>query len=233
MDMPALWRMGIDPMTLWDYQQIMRPGKGLRNYQEFSIAEYWLCDALHVLTSNDVPLPPDFPRLRLAMPGRAFAPDYFTHDSYKIVSQRLKEAMAQPEEVVQFFPIELVKSSPRAKAQNYQLMRVIAQQSAMDLARSDCELEDFTNRITGVTSKVPRDISRMVLRDDLQPNSEIFRIEESSARVLASDALALRVLRAGCTGIEFRDPSDWEGRMTILHIRSVDGITERRVGFLE
>ena len=233
MDMPSLWLMRTDPMALWDYQQILRPGKGLLNYQEFSISEYWLCDALHVLTSDDVPLPPDFPRLRLAMPGRAFAPDYFSHGRYDIVSQRLKEAMAQPEGVVQFFPIELVKSSPKAKAQNYQLMRVIAQQSAMDLERTECRLEDFTNRITGVTSKVPRNISRMVLRDDLRPSSEIFRIEESSADVLASDALALRVLRAGCTGIEFRDPSDKQGGKTILHIRTVDGITERRVGFLE
>ena len=233
MAMPSLWLMRSDPMALWDYQQIMRPGKGLSNYQEFSIAECNLRDTLHVLTSDDVKLPSDFLRLRLAMPGRAFAPDFISHGIYDIVSQRLKEAMAQPEEVVQFLPIELVKSSPRAKAQNYQLIRILARQPAMDLERSDCELEDFTNRITGVPGKRPRDISRMVLRDDLRPHSEIFRVDESPTYVLASDALVLRVLRAGCTGIEFRDPSDWEGRMTIQHIRSIDGITERRVGFLD
>ncbi|MBV9782488.1 MAG: hypothetical protein JO264_01580, partial [Acidisphaera sp.] len=121
-----------------------------------------------------MPLPEDFPTLRLAMPQEAIAPDFFHYDGYRIVSRRLRDAVAQPEDVVQFIPIELVSGSPRARAQHYQLMHLLARQPAMDLDRSECTLEDFTDRITGQPRKRAVFIDRFVLLDNLQPRTEIF-----------------------------------------------------------
>jgi len=40
----------------------------------------------------------------------------------------------------------------------------------------------------------------LALRENLVPRTEIFRLEESSTDILVTDAVAGRVLRAGCTG---------------------------------
>jgi hypothetical protein len=50
---------------------------------------------------------------------------------------------------------------------------------------------------------------------------------------MVTDALAERVLRAGCTGMEFRHSEDERWGEHIVHFRTSDGIGERRVGFLD
>jgi hypothetical protein len=103
----------------------------------------------------------------------------------------------------------------------------------MDLVRSDCVLEEFTHRLTGERMTWPRNIRRFVLLDNLIPQTEIFRIAEIRSRILATDALAERVLRAGCTGLEFSHPDNlWSGKRVERH-RTADGIAEQRVGFLD
>jgi hypothetical protein len=67
----------------------------------------------------------------------------------------------------------------------------------------------------------------------LIPQTEIFRIAEITSSMLVTDALAERVLRAGCTGLEFAHPDNlWSGKR-VERYRTADGIAERSVGFLD
>ena len=65
------------------------------------------------------------------------------------------------------------------------------------------------------------------------PRTEIFRLEESPTYILVTDAVAGRVLRAGCTGMEFSDPANRQGGKRGVHYRTADGIADRRIGFLD
>jgi hypothetical protein len=51
--------------------------------------------------------------------------------------------------------------------------------------------------------------------------------------VLVTDAVAERVLRAGCTGMEFFDPANRYSGKRVVRYRTADGIAERRIGFLD
>lgn len=188
-------------------------------------------DSSNVLTSDDIPLPDGFPAPRLALPRKGFAPDYFVFGIYHFCSRRLRDARAQPEHVIQFTPVDLVDDGEEARAQDYRLRRVLAQQPAMDLDRSDCKLEDSTNRITGETTKYPRWVERFVLLDGLRAQTEIFRMAETPTDVLVVDALAERVLRARCTGMAFSDPAKLQHAMHVERYRTATGTGERNVGF--
>ncbi len=102
--------------------------------------------------------------------------------------------------------------------------------NSMDVAIAQAELRDTTNSLT--SDDVPF-IERFVFIDGLQPRTDIFRIEESPTYILVADPVAEGVLRAGCTRMEFADPADLQHGMRVKHYRTVDGIAQRRVHFLD
>ena len=165
------------------------------------------------------------------MPPNDYAPDYLKCGSYTFCSRRFREALATPDDVVQFVPIDLVAGGAKARAQDYQLMRVLLSRPTMDLDRSDCKEELITNRLSGRTRRYATSIDRFVLRDDFDPDVEIFRIEENSSFVVATDALAERVLRARCVGMEFSHIDGPQEGPRIKRHRTVDGIGERWVDY--
>lgn len=232
---PSLWFMGIDPDTLWDFGQLLlkEDSLGLLNSREVELALYELQKRTNSLISDDLRLPDGFPILQLVLPDSGFAPDFLTYEGYWFCSRSLREALAQPDHVVQFAPVEIIAGGEEVRAQDYRVLRVLARQKAMDLDRSECELEDWVNRITGIPQKVPRFIERFVLLDDLQPRTEMFRVDESSSHVLVADAVAERVLRAGCTGLEFTDPACPRHGPRVVRYRTADGIGEKRVHMLD
>jgi len=227
-----LWLMKTDPDVLWTFSQALLRDKrlGIINTREFRLAEYALDDPNGTLMSDDVPLPANFPTLRLAMP-KDIAPDLFSYDSFTIVSRHLKDALAQPENIIQFVPVELVQGGPQAEARDYHLMRILPRQPAIDLDRSECQVEERTNRVTGERFLWPMDIRRFILLDGLCARTEIFRVAEIPSRVLVTDAVAERVLLARCTGVEFSDPSNRQGGKRVERYRTLNGVAERKVGF--
>ena len=101
----------------------------------------------------------------------------------------------------------------------------------MDPARSDCEVEEVTHHTTGNPVRTVTWIDRLALLDGLEPRSEIFCLGEMETWIMVTDALAARVLAAGCTGREFRDPEIDRGGKYVERFRTRTGIAERRVGF--
>ena len=47
----------------------------------------------------------------------------------------------------------------------------------------------------------------LALRADLVARSDLFWVDEVPVCLLATDALAERVMQAGCTGVQFDDPA--------------------------
>ncbi|WP_264712943.1 imm11 family protein [Limobrevibacterium gyesilva] len=173
---------------------------GVQNTREMLLAETLLRDTTHRLNSVALPWPDGYPVPRLGLPNKGFAPDYFRFGSYSFGSRRLRDVMALPENVVQHVPIELISGGEAVRDQDYRLLRVVAMQPAVDLDRSECEIEERISLVTGQPFKIMKNVVRFVLLDGLQPRTEVFCIEEICSRILGVDAFAERVLRAGCTG---------------------------------
>ena len=171
-------------------------------------------------------LPRDFLRPRINLPEHDFAPDYFDVGPVTLVSHRLRSVLAQPETVIQYHPIELVRGGPAVRAQDYRWMNILACHPAIDRAKSIFETDQLVNYKTGERTPFIRDYTRMVFRDDIDPGAEIFRVAEDLVTVLATDALAERVMRAGCTGIAFEDPETFCARGPIHRYRAATGIVE-------
>jgi hypothetical protein len=233
------------PPQLWFLRQANRTGAALDhifnkesdighlNWGDFHSALVALQRSMPVWDSGLVPLPSDFPKPVLAMPKANFAPDMVWLTGLILASRKLREVLDQPGDVVQFSPVEIVSGNAAAYAQDYRLMRVLARQPVMDVERSECESEWFTSPFTGETVMLTQFVKYLSLLPGLVPASEIFCVAESRGHILVTDALAARVLESGCTGIEFQNADDRLSGTRIEHLRTVNGIAERRVGFLK
>ena len=202
---------------------------GVLNTGDLLDAEYNLQDATG---DFDGRWPESYPHPVAALPDWPFAPDFWTFGRYEFASRRLRDALAQPGDVVQFLPFDLVRASAAARRQDYRWMRVLARQEGLDLARC-IGIKERPHAVTGKPVRSFANIDSFALRSDLAPLTEIFRLEESPTYILVTDAVAGRVLQAGCTGMEFSDPANRQGGKRVDRIRTADGIAERRVGFLD
>lgn len=232
MQFPALWFVKEDPDIGYAFgEALMQDASlGILNTRQLLDAEYDLLD-----TTGDFDGPwPDTDTLPVAaLPDWPFAPDFWTFGRYEFASRRLRDAIAQPGDIVQFLPFDLVRASAAARAQDYRWMRVLARQYGLDLARCDCRVVERPHAETGKPVRSLSNIDFLALRQDLAPLTEIFRLEESPTFILVTDALAARVLRAGCTGTVFSDPAIRHSGKRVVRYRTIDGIAERRIGFLD
>ena len=156
--------------------------------------------------TGDPIIPVGSPHPIMSLPAN-FAPDYFELEDWMFVSQRFRDALAQPPNVVQYWPVELIEASEAAWKQDYLMLRVLAWQSAMDMSRSIYKQEEITNRRTGEKLTAIHWIDRFVPLPGLNAQSAIFRSLENGLSILVTDALAERVMQAGCEGVCFREPA--------------------------
>jgi hypothetical protein len=232
---PQFWILTEDRDTAGEFDVYLSMDKtlGVTNDTELADARYALAVRRGGADTFNAPLPQDFLRPRLGLPPQDFAPDYFSFGGYYFCSRRFRDALAQSEEVVQYCAIELTGVGEEVRAQDYRWLRVLATQPAMDIERSECEARELTNILTGKTFISVRFIDRFAWHPGLVLRSEVVRIAESTTYILATDALAERVLRAGCTGVEFHHPDDPQSGERVERIRTIDGIREKRVHFLD
>ena len=182
------------------------PENRVVNHAEFDEMLTELLYTRSMKIAGDPLIPDGSPRPILSMPPLDFEPDFFNHQNLLFVSRRLREALAQPPDVVQYWPVDLIRASDEAYEQDYMLMRILAWQEAMDKDRSIYTREDIVNRRAGEELVFISYIQSFVPRPDLVPRTEIFRSAESGLTIFVTDALAERVLRAGCDGVSFREP---------------------------
>jgi hypothetical protein len=228
-----------EPPTLWQWREDVRSGArfdrlcardrtlGVRNQMEIADAEAALKIAANWVTVDAHPLPGGFLEPRLALPQTGFAPDYFSCGGCAFASRKLRDVLSQPKEVVQWAPVELVAGGAEARAQAYRWMRVLAFQPAMDMKRSQYEAEQGRDRMTGEPRLRAVWVDRYVLLEGLEARTEVFYVEETYATVLVTDGLAERVMRAGCTGVAFRDPTLPQHTGGLRRFRTATGVVVR------
>jgi hypothetical protein len=163
-------------------------------------------------------------------PSDGFAPDWFSFDSLDYCSEKLAAALAQPPDVIQLLPMKLICDGEAALAKNYRVIRILAHQPAMDLLRSEYSFSSDKGLDSNTIFFGLGFVEKFVLLPGFKPETEIFRVEENPViRILATDALAERVLKAKCTGIRFEhiDNPDYSGGepYTIRTARGVKVIT--------
>ena len=151
------------------------------------------------------PYPPDFPtpRVRFAE-GRL--PDYNRIQNLAFVSDRLRRAMDLPDDVVQFLPIKNLNRPPRARVARYSLLHVLASARAVDGERSECHLDRYRSAKTGAEVLELAGLTLIRFLPDFAQSCDLFREAAAPTITLVTDALAQRVISAGCTGVQFRHP---------------------------
>jgi hypothetical protein len=230
-DPNQIWRVKEDVYTSFIFGNMCVKDEtiGIRNEEEMDKSYREITENIDGSLYDYVRLPPEFPIPIMHFPSSGFAPDYFSFGSVDFCSARLRDALAQPADVIEYTPIDLRCDGAKAIAQEYQRMRILAVQPAMDMQRSLYETAEWVHPETGETSILIRDVEKLVLQEGFWPRTEIFCIEERSLDVFAIDALAERVLKAGCTGLEFShlETPDYDIDIPVT-IRTKRGVSLRK-----
>lgn len=114
--------------------------------------------------------------------------------------------MDLPADAAQFVPVSNVSRPPRARAARYTLLRVLAAARAIDGGRSDCHVDRPVSAKTGTEFLRFTGVTAIRFLPGFVAPAGLFREAAAPTLVFATDALAERVVAAGCTGVQFRHP---------------------------
>jgi hypothetical protein len=141
------------------------------------------------------------PTARIEFTVEDFGDDCFRLGRFMFVSEAMRRAMALGPSDIQYFDVDSSQSAPLPRSKRYQLMHVPVAEDVTDPARSDYQ---FRHRPEGNELWGAPDV--VAFRPDAEPAHEIF-YDRFFKIALCTDAFAMRVLRAGCTGMRFLDPA--------------------------
>lgn len=147
-----------------------------------------------------------------------FDADYFTWGGYSFVSERMREAMALDPSQVRFLELDDSQSAPLPRSKNFRMMELDTVENVSDLERTPYTMTQYGPD----APLVPYLCGPLAIRSDAAPEHDLFYDEYFDTELLCTEALALRVLKAGCTGIRFRYPEAEE--MLYRTLRGVEKI---------
>jgi len=161
---------------------ILRDHHLLNRDQTFALSLFW--------QSRQEPIPAAHLQLRV----EDFDEDYFKSDGCYFVSERFRQAMALGPSTVRYFDVDATWSAPLPRSKNYQIMAPLVEDDVLDWKPT---VEFFTPPIIDSPA---RDLH---MRPGAVPKHELFTDKNLQQPVLCTDALAQRILEAGCTGMRF------------------------------
>jgi hypothetical protein len=159
------------------------------------------------------------PIAQLKLTLQTFDIDCFMFESRTFVSERMRDAMALEPSAVQFFDVDASRSAPVPRSMNYKIMVVPVAEDVSDLSKSSFMTTELPGGVT-----LPMNVQRIAVRPDFQPVHELFH-DRFFAEAFCTDQLAVRVLKAGCTGVRFFDPAQLSLAMP-MRFRTLRGIEE-------
>jgi hypothetical protein len=163
---------------------------------------------------------PQFPTARLKLTWDEFDVDCFSWETYTLVSERMRDAMAMSPSEVQFFDVDASESAAGPRSKAYKLMNVAVAEDVADLERSKYTL----SKLSPESEWLPLGPTHIAIRANASPTHDMFHESFFRGHVFCNDALAMRVLEAGCTGIRFLDFSEQITRPP--RFRTLRGIEE-------
>jgi hypothetical protein len=158
------------------------------------------------------------PAATLVLTLEDFNVDFFEWGGSAFVSERMRDAMALDASQVRFFEVDDSQSAPLPRSKNYQMMEPKVAEKVLDLKRTQHQMRP----ILPDAPFVPFVTGRLALRPDAAPKHDLFYDGFFTKELFCSDAFALRVLRAGCTGLTFRDPDSRGDRNLFRTLRGVE-----------
>lgn len=199
-----LWLLTDDPATSQAGIYPRSGGRVLNGAEVFEASAAFNASLLGDGPWSD-PWPPDFPRPRVRF-AEGRLPDYNVVQNMPFISDRMRRAMALPEHDAQLLSVRNVSRPPRARSARYSLLHVLAHARAIDGERSDCHVDRPVSAKTGEQVLRFTGLTGIRFLSGLEPPADLFRETAAPMVVLATDALAERVIAAGCTGVQFRHP---------------------------
>jgi hypothetical protein len=179
-------------------------------------------------------------RPELDIPVEDFDADYFKWDGWIFVSERMRQAMALPPSAAHFVDVDSSRSAAMPRSKNYQIMEPTVFEAVLDPEASDyamtsadyyrdmlngedadreliqnmLALQDSNSQMIGAEPESdlgPQYIRRLAVRQDTVSAHDLVYDRFFKSLLLCTEAFAARVLKAGCTGMRFMDPTTYRG----------------------
>ena len=141
------------------------------------------------------------PTAKLELTLESFDVDCFLMGSFTLVSEKMRCAMALGPTEIQYFEVDASQSARLPQSKCYQIMHVPVTEDVSDPKNSEYSCHHSPNgsvRPVGAPDA-------LAFRPDAEPTHEIF-YDRFFKIIYCTDEFALRVLRAGCSGMRFFDP---------------------------
>jgi hypothetical protein len=143
----------------------------------------------------------ELPTAKLELTLKNFDFDCFPWGMFTLVSEKMRSAMALGPADVQYFEVDSSQSARLPQSKHYQIMHIPVTEDVSDPKNSDYTYRHHSDG--SVTGGSPIAVA---FRPDAEPTHEIF-YDRFFKVIYCTDEFALRVLRAGCSGIRFFDPA--------------------------
>jgi hypothetical protein len=158
------------------------------------------------------------PAADLILKREDFDVDYFAWGGCNFVPERMRQAMALDSSEIRFFEVDASQSASLPRSKNYQMMEPTVMEDVLDVVKSG-----HSQIAPGHFE--PLHIDSMSDRQDAAPTHDLFYERSCSWILLCTDLLAMRILKAGCTGMTFTDPNRHHGGAASRY-RTLRGIEE-------
>jgi hypothetical protein len=159
------------------------------------------------------------PVAQLKVTLKNFQTDCFLWESRTFVSERMRNVMALRPTEIQYFDVDASESAPLPRSMNYKIMVIPVTEEASvpkGSASIDQQLTEF--------EKATGQVLQLAVRPGFTPVHPLFHDKET-LEPFCTDEFAMRVLKAGCTGVRFFTP----GKLNLaepMRFRTLKGVEE-------
>ena len=211
--MVKIWHVAESPAPDWLLREWLRREDGVPrlNYELDNFGE--MIDAgLFKGKARDKPGPSP----KLAITRNDFDFDFFVVHLWMFVSEHLMQVMDLNSSDYGFFDVDGRDSEPLPRSKNYKMMEIYASEDVTDPSGARFETyqpyphSDPFTELRGVT-----------IRPDASPKRPLF-YDPNTEELFCTEALAIKVLKAGCTGLNFVEPSEFKEEQPL--IRTLRGV---------
>ncbi|MFV0624806.1 hypothetical protein ACBY01_12465 [Sphingomonas sp. ac-8] len=197
-DQPRLWPMlpSLTVMERLSQLELERPPR----FKIANIADLFPSDGKHCVAAMPTPI--------LVLKEHGFAPDLIW-SGFQFVSGRLRDALDLPPHTVEYGEVDTRGSADAARAADYKVLHAVHEADPVDLARMygyepDRDADGSLSTAWVLAHHGPHAAPRRTIwRDGFVPPAPLFR--DTRGGLIATDALAERVMRAGLTDVMFQD----------------------------
>lgn len=165
--------------------------------------------------------PNELPRAKLILTLEDFDADCLFWNCLWLVSEKMRRAMALGSSDIQYFDVDASESAPLPQSKNYQIMHVPVTEYMTD--QKNLVYRPLKVPKPNVESRLA---SAVASGRGAELTHEIFH-DRFRDLIFCTDEFAVRILKAGCSGINFFDPFDFFGKRP-MHFRTLRGIEETR-----